>query len=980
MLMTRRRAKSLATNALMILLAALLATQPIRVSAAPKVDLSDELLETLAESGEDYVTSLAEAMFGSLQLVPAAQLILDTPPADLDPLSIKVTRSRLLRVAQAGSIALGAAGRFADAIERVGPNLPAAIDISSVTAVPPEMSADLVEFAGFSAEQAAEFQTELQALLADKQALATAGFPGETTAFLEQVGFTQADIDRLEVLAAERGIAQVGLTTRLDQFRAAQDDLAEARTSTLVVYSQMVVREVMARQATGVATRPVTDAELTALAEDELRLLIHVAHLQEFWGEDPSLEVGEGDWWFIERYAGRAAARAEEIILESQNSGLTVDLFLAEELRQLATTARSGDAAYARAELDGLADLIAFLAGDEEFLAAERSRTSGLGRVLARLSSVPAIRARVTWPIDERSREAAAQSLRGRLSAPLPVGGVIPELNEANNSLGILVATSLEEFGALHPTLLSGILNSISEFVSTNVLSWLWAVLSGQTDNFLLLALNMGLSIIPVIGVIPDLISLFVDPSVFVKVLSVFGIIGSLGDILALFGVTLPIAVGSFVGDAVAAVLKGLFRAADDLVQVALNGLRFPEAFRVVKDLIGMVAPRLIDASGGFGHNLTEAKAFFSAILEGAQKFWDDFMGFVRRVGTSGLRQGLQAGDLLIGRFVKRGFAVSDELAPIIRRLGNDLFEAGIRLGDEAADGLGTIVQRVGGENAERFVAALRSNADIGDDLVEDTLAAIGRAGRNINWTDDALDGVENIVARASQAGADGPVKIETLLRAVNDPEVANKALIVLREINTNWSDEAMEGVARLLRQTPGQSVERVTRVLDGTSRKTVGEAIFRRIKLADDAGIDGWPLFAEQMTRTTNHARGAFHTLDFMEEIGYGNITRLEEQVEGIIDGELVQRAYDVVVDAQRFELKNVAAFTAESTDELRRDLLLLDDDQLRNLTWVFRGPHNQAIVDDFIQAIQRYAPRIYREGVFTEANLVFFRNTRPF
>jgi hypothetical protein len=341
-------------RALLIVLVFTFASQPALVAAAPEeVPLSD-IERQLLDAGDVYLTSIGQAYLTGLEVVPVVEAIFDAPIESVSIETIQETRAKLLEMAFESAAALGASGALADAIENLGPDRPPAMDPGEQVGIPDNMRADLLNHVGYSNDQVNLLESELQGLLADKQAVGSNGLPNEIVSQLQQSGFTDIEIQNLEAAVAERGLARSDFDSQLEQFNAARDELADGRTTALVGYTRMVLRESFARQASGQRPRAVTEDEIEALAQDQLRLLIHAGQLQALWGEDTSLEVGEGHWWFIERYASRAAERAEAIILESQNPALLVDLYLSLHMSTLAATARSGDAAYVKAELDGL--------------------------------------------------------------------------------------------------------------------------------------------------------------------------------------------------------------------------------------------------------------------------------------------------------------------------------------------------------------------------------------------------------------------------------------------------------------------------------------------------------------------------------------------------------------------------------------------------------------------------------------------------
>jgi hypothetical protein len=936
-------------RASLLVLVMTFASQPVLVAAAPYQSPLADIEQQLLDAGDVFITSIGQAFLTGLQVVPAAEAIFVAPIESVSVQSIQQTRARLLDLAFESATALGASGALARTIEKLGPNRPSSTDPNDIVGIPESMRADIELHAGYSNAQIDILDSELHGLLAEQQAVSSSGLPADIVSQLQQAGFSDSEIQSLETAAAEHGLAPSGFDSQLEQFSAARDELADGRTAALVGYVQMVLREAFARQAGGERPRAVTEDELETLAQDQLRLLIHAGQLQALWGEDPSLEVGEGHWWFIERYANRAAERAETIILETQNPALLVDLFLSLHMSTLAVTARAGGSEYVKPELDGLTDLLAELSGGHDFLAQTRDATQGVAKVAVQLSAKALWREMITWPVRPEQLERTSHELRVRLSTPPQVEGSFAELNEDNNSLGIPVASSLSAYGTLHPSLINQIIASIRDHVPQNVLDFLWGVLSGQTDSWLQMVLNLGLSFVPVLGAIPDIISLIVDPSPFVKAVSVLGIIFSLGDILAFLGIGVPVAIGSFVGDAASAALKFVFKNADEAIQIALDGLKFGEAFNVVKKLGRFISEEIIGRFGGFGDEAFEARRFFDDVIQGASGLWADFSAYVRRVGTEGLRSGITRGSMLAGKVDRLVADLSKPAFEAIVRIGDDLAEAGLKLSDEAAQGLGAISKKLSGESTERFVSALRRNPEIADDLINDTLEAIGRAGGNANWTDEALDGVENLVAKS---GGVGPNKVENILRRIDDPVLAGETFRVLGRMSVNWSDEAIEGVAIAINRTGGNA-DKLLRALNSTEdvlsplRGEVGDRLFRLIREAEHAAIgasDEWPGFVNKMfsigaetgTPAGNLFGNSFVLFHIDDQIGFAKIDGFEIAIPR--NGQT--RVYDVITtDGFRLELKNIATWERSYSGELYRDLVIHGRDQIDRLSWRLQG-----------------------------------------
>jgi hypothetical protein len=225
---------------------------------------------------------------------------------------------------------------------------------------------------------------------------------------------------------------------------------------------------------------------------------------------------------------------------------------------------------------------------------------------------------------------------------------------------------------------------------------WLLAILTGQTDNLALLTANVVLSIIPIIGAIPDIISLFYDPSTFVKAASIFGIIGSIGDVTALLGLE-PVSIGSFAGDTAAAVIKYLFKLSDFEFRMILDkGLDILQNFEVVK---GLMKTALLKFGGSLGNSWNAIEAAIRSL-----SVWDDFVAFVRRAGADTLIElGFDEGSALAGRILRGGTSLGDEALLAVDNVGDKIAKVGVSLSDEGMDGVGVLAKNVDPEDVTKF-------------------------------------------------------------------------------------------------------------------------------------------------------------------------------------------------------------------------------------------------------------------------------------
>ncbi len=940
-------------RALLLVLVMTFASQPVLVAAAPSEVPLSNIERQLLDAGDLYITSIGQAYIAGLQVVPAAEAIFEAPIESVSIQTIQQTRMRLLALAFESATALGASGALARTIERLGPNRPPSMDPSETVGIPEDMRADLQDHVGYSSGQIDALETELVGLLADQQAIGSNGLPTDLVTQLQQSGFSSSEIQSLETAVGDRGLAPSDFDSQLEQFKAARDELADGRTAALVGYTQMVLLESFARQAGGERPRTVSEEELEALAQDQLRLLIHAGQLQALWGDDPSLEVGEGHWWFIERYAHRAAERAGAIILETQNPALLVDLYLSIHLSTLAATARAGDAEYVKPELDGLADLLAELSDGHDFLAQSRGTTQGMTKVAIQLSTKPPFREMLTWPLDPEQLDRTCAELSTRLSAPMPAPGVFNELNEDNNSLGIPIASSLRAYGRLHPSLIDEIIAGIREYIPQNVLDFLWGVLSGQTDNWLAMVLNLGLSFVPVLGALPDIISLIVDPSPFVKAVSVLGIVFSLGDILALLGVTVPVAIGSFVGDAASGALKFVFKNADEAVQIAVNGLKFDEAFDVAKKLGRFISEEIIGRFGSFGDEAFEARRFFDEVLQGASGLWADFSAFVRRVGTDGLRGGITRGSMLAGKVDRLVVGLSDEAFEAIVRIGDDLAEVGLKLSDEAAEGLGRLGGTLSPSQLEDALSTLK-NANNADEV----LSIVNRSGIE-TWSKEGVEGISNVAARN---GADFAEAALTRISAQYSDEVAESTLRILKKQTVAWSDEAVDGLAKLINRLDEDIAETI---LSKHGGNTTGRVVFEWLDEVGEVNSPQFRQWAENLARNDNNYVGAIFEMRYAaDEVGSDGIRILQDFPDGRLGVDIIGEPVLPGESRRLIELKNWSDYTggkrSQLLEQFRRNVGI---DELGNPTgtarygdevyeFVFRGPKDDGIVQAICSA----------------------------
>jgi hypothetical protein len=84
-----------------------------------------------------------------------------------------------------------------------------------------------------------------------------------------------------------------------------------------------------------------------------------------------------------------------------------------------------------------------------------------------------------------------------------PLLGLIPELDETNNQMALLFAAGLPFFPQLGADFFLAALDILSVLNNENMLMWIEAILTGDTDNPALMVASVLFSLLPVIGAIP---------------------------------------------------------------------------------------------------------------------------------------------------------------------------------------------------------------------------------------------------------------------------------------------------------------------------------------------------------------------------------------------------------------------------------------------------------------------------------------------
>jgi len=1018
---------SIPVRLLFLFLCVLLATQPALPAQPPaqraaQVAMPDRFLA----AGETYLDGIATALGRGLELqqqVTALHTARDAGGyAALAEADLPAAQQTALDLAAQSATAAGAVTPLVTTITDLGHTAPDPLDLAALATdgLPAALRANLEDpTLGPGLDQAtiAALDTAFKQQITRQHDLARSALPTAQRQALQSLGLEAAEIDQIAAVMAAQGLAQPGLTDRRAQFAATQAELTTTRTQALVTAVRLVTTAVLARQAQGQFSRAVTADELAALADDELRLLLHIQQVQALADTETT---GAGHWWMIQRHATRAAERLERIIRESHNLALVGDLFVVRYLATLPLMAQAGDPDAARDDLAAPAALLTYA-------------LQGRGAPAAAGGPEPATAGKGAGPAqpDAAAIAAAVAHLRTRLDAPqAQTTGQFAETDEANNQVGLHLLVGLPDFGDIGADILAATLEITQSVSAEEVWTVFVAIVTGDTEDPALLVANILFSFLPVVGAIPDIYTLFVDPSIFVKALSIIGIVGSIGDLPALLGVTAPLAGAAFLADASVAVIKPLARNTPDAL-VVLDRLNIEQAFTVGGDLILVGVDELIVLDRGLGSSLDEAVGIVQDVFTGATRIWDDFGALTARSGPDLLLElGITPGSLLTGRVLRQGSDLSPQSMRAVTNIGNDIPDVG-NLSDEAAEGLGEATEIFGEQKTRQIFSDCLTNA-FGEEpgskgpglasvlplsgLCGTSLAIfnsltpkaqqgfgkissadargillnnpnaerVGKLLDNIpigeSWSSEAIQGVENLVNRNLDQAA------QNIFANYSD-EVAKNSFILLRKVTTDWSEDAVEGVARLVKLTAGHDVTKAERIFRKTGGANTGEKMFRRIKLADDQAIDGWSSFVGQLTSTDNWIQGGYHVLHYMEELGFENVRAVEVRLKGNVGGKPVTRIYDIVDnDNYRFELKSIEKMRAGNFEELTRDLEILSDEDLRKLTWVFRRPNAQQIAGGaytpeqmkqaVIEHVKKIRPDAYSEGIFTEANIDFIGN----
>jgi hypothetical protein len=679
-----------------------MALQPMAASA--QTDLAVDGVPSWVTEIENYQNRLTGTLLKAGDLLEAMEGLQSAAPPGLTEAQVMETREQAQFFADEIAGLMGAVDDLAGGLSKTGMGSPSATDVilASAEPLPEGLVQDLLDQAGVPESQLSAIANGFEQLFQRRNDLAQEGLSAELDDLLRGLGYSESELQAIAAGLSEYGMLNPELPDRRDQFRAGQQELAIARSGALALSVQLVGLQIQVRQTQGVPATAVSGEDLGMLAEDQLRLLVHIAHLQALWGDDPALSQGLGEWWFIERYADRAAERIEALILDSHNRGLATDLYLLLLVENLAKTARLGNPNIVKAELDWLGEVLAVRSGNSVFLAQQRNDIRAPGLALIRASAHPWVREYVRWPLPVDEIGTTAEVNRIHLqewsNAELSRNPAI-ESNLSNNSFGIvfIVGYTLDE-GTL--VVAREVMNAVWRYVphdeaSANIFIGLLEVMVGlgEPDNpaeFLVLILS---SFIPVVDSVQDLITIVREEDPFIRVIASLSLIASLGELSYLLGVTAPIGAASTLTDASLASVRGLYGTSDEAFQAIMKGMKYDEAFELGAGLMRVTTKSMLDEGLTLGDDAVEV--ITDVMTQGAH-VWDNFVPYVKVVNGKDvailIELGFDEGGMLIGQMMRMDGLVEEALSPgVIRYLdevGDGLFVQGVRFSDESAGGL----------------------------------------------------------------------------------------------------------------------------------------------------------------------------------------------------------------------------------------------------------------------------------------------------
>ncbi|MBN1993683.1 MAG: hypothetical protein JW953_13360 [Anaerolineae bacterium] len=224
----------------------------------------------------------------------------------------------------------------------------------------------------------------------------------------------------------------------------------------------------------------------------------------------------------------------------------------------------------------------------------------------------------------------------------------------------------------------------------------------------------------------------------------------------------------------------------------------------------------------------------------------------VSKVGLRGVvTLGFGDGGQLAGRVVRFNKTLDPDVVAAIAKIGDDLGGAAADLSDDAARGLGKVVDDAGEGGAKYLfqglscavemiaagpvpktaglAAPLAKNKVVCDQAkLETALKIAGEVAGN--WSDEALEGLGRVVDRA---GEDAARRLTNLIPGSLDDKVTQRAFAVVAAKGDDiWNAETIEGLARVFEQTESE------RALKFLSQEYSDEIVRDTLKYINDADL----------------------------------------------------------------------------------------------------------------------------------------------
>ena len=414
------------------------------------------------------------------------------------------------------------------------------------------------------------------------------------------------------------------------------------------------------------------------------------------------------------------------------------------------------------------------------------------------------------------------------------------------------------------------------------------------------------------------------------------------------------------------------------------------KALKLGGDILGRLTCKAADAVGGISHWPGSLDEVLDVLLDVLHSVWDPFEALLKHYTSGGVNRlddlfalGFGDGGFLAGRVLKLGGEYSDDALKAIARLGDDLAEAGVKLSDEAARGLGKLVDDVGEETVWRLFQEYSDEA-------EEVLAIAGRSA--VEFSGEATEGLARLVKHSGTEFAEEA--LGKVAREFSD-EIAAQTLSVLSRQTAHWSQEAIDGVAKLINRVDMDTAMGIVKKNGGAE---FGGQVFEWVnKLADVPESGEFARWARGLTG----AEGGSTYVGAVFEAKYGAEVLHAQGIRTISDVPDGRLGMDFIMnDGRHIELKNWQHYGGSqlrsAEDQFRRNLLKLDasgnpivdpitgmgqpgryGDQLYE--YVFNGPPNEAVRARLLAV----ADEARRLGVLTEpfdASNIKFLSNPPF